>query len=554
MATGIQTGMRTGSAPMPTGARGGAPAGGGSPIQKFMQAIGAMSPKQKIIGGALIGLLLVAVVSFALYSKSSEYVPLYDTPLSQTDVSQITAKLTQMNIPYKTTEGAKDILVSPSTKSAVKIKLAEYGLPLRQLNRSSDSGIAPKTREQIAADKVTDLEAELTESVRQIQGVADAYVKIAVAKEDLFDQNKEKTKASVMLNLAPGIQLTVPQIKGIVHLVAFSVQGLEPGNVEVIDTQGIRLTTPEILGNEDSPDVIVGGQLVKKADYESGLQKKVQSMLDKVLGQNKAVVTVDATLDFSNRVTESIVVGGAGNTDGKVVAKKKSVTERYTSDPESSKNSGAAQMSFKGGASGDNANYSKEEVVEMVESNKVIKKVQTPAGTLQRLTASVMVDNLKPDQVANIEKIVKNSIGMDESRGDSIAVASMPFAVGQDPSVVAMRNAMAAGPRTHVNTGMNKAVTPAVAVAAMVILFMLAMIYMLRQKGVQTEKSRLILSGGSATTSSDISDLVSDKIGRSTLPADTKVNTSEQLEKLAKEKPTKVAELLKSTWLADKER
>ena len=46
--------------------------------------------------------------------------------------------------------------------------------------------------------------------------------------------------------------------------------------------------------------------------------------------------------------------------------------------------------------------------------------------------------------------------------------------------------------------------------------------------------------------------MTSTKNGTSTLPTETKVNTSETLEKLAKNQPTKVAELLKSTWLVDK--
>ena len=89
------------------------------------------------------------------------------------------------------------------------------------------------------------------------------------------------------------------------------------------------------------------------------------------------------------------------------------------------------------------------------------------------------------------------------------------------------------------------------------LVLLIAVIYMLRQKNVQTEQSRVLLNSGamsSTSTTSDISDLVSTKIGTSTLPTETKVNTTDTLEKLAKEKPTKVAELLKSTWLADKER
>jgi flagellar biosynthesis/type III secretory pathway M-ring protein FliF/YscJ len=76
-------------------------------------------------------------------------------------------------------------------------------------------------------------------------------------------------------------------------------------------------------------------------------------------------------------------------------------------------------------------------------------------------------------------------------------------------------------------------------------------VFLLKQHRVQVNKSQLVLDHtGSGTTSSDISDLVTDKSGRSTTVAETKVNTTEALEKLAKEKPTKVAEMLKSTWLS----
>ena len=279
-------------------------------------------------------------------------------------------------------------------------------------------------------------------------------------------------------------------------------------------------------------------------------------MLDSTLGPNKAKVAVNATLDFSSKVKESKVVGGVGNTSGEVVVKSKTSTETYTSDPNSDNPDGAVQMSFKGGAGDANANYTKTDKVEIKDVNQTVIKVQTPAGTLERLSCSVIVDNLKPDQVAKIQGIVKDAIGIDETRGDSITVASMPFnREAMSDEFAEMRKAMAAGsPAATSTSSVSSEVMPIMAGAALLILLLIGVMYMVRQKSVQTEKSRLILSGGSNSTVSDISDLVSDKIGRSTLPAETKVNTSDTLEKLAKEKPTKVAELLKSTWLADKER
>ena len=234
---------------------------------------------------------------------------------------------------------------------------------------------------------------------------------------------------------------------------------------------------------------------------------------------------------------------------------QKTSTETYTSDPNAGDNSeGAVQMSFKGTSGDANANYKKVDKTEIKDVNQTIIEVQTPAGTLERLSCSVLVDNLKPNQVAKIQGIVKDAIGIDETRGDSITVESMPFN-RQNDELSDMRAAMAAAPAVTTpanNTNMGSVATVAGA-GVVAILLVLAVVYMVRQKNVQTEQSRVLLGSNSInSTTVDISDLTSTKNGTSTLPTETKVNTSETLEKLAKNQPTKVAELLKSTWLVDK--
>ena len=555
MATGIQTGMRTGSAPMPTGTRGGAPAGGGSPIQKMMQSLNALSKTQKIIFGSIIGVLLISAIVFAVISKNNEFVPLYETPLTETDVRQISEKLTEFGTKYSTSEGGKDILVAPSERSGIRRRLAQYGRPLRKLSIPEQGGLTPQTPKQIDANNLQLLQVDLTESVRQINGVADAYVKVVMPKDDSFSTEKAPSTATVMLKLQPGITLTASQIKGVVHLIAFSVEGLDPKNVKVVDTNGMILSDiPSINDDQNDPSVLTGQQNDKKIAYEQELQKKVQAMLDSTLGPNKARVAVNATLDFSSKTKESKVVGGVGNTSGEVVVKSKTSTETYTSDPNSGDDSnGAVQMSFKGGSADANANYKKVDKTEIKDVNQTIIKVQTPAGTLERLSCSVLVDNLKPNQVAKIQGIVKDAIGIDETRGDSITVESMPFN-RQNDEMNDMRAAMAAAPAVTApaNTNMGSVATVAGA-GVIAILLVLAVVYMVRQKNVQTEQSRVLLGSNSInSTTVDISDLTSTKNGTSTLPTETKVNTSETLEKLAKNQPTKVAELLKSTWLVDK--
>ncbi|MDQ7822976.1 MAG: flagellar basal-body MS-ring/collar protein FliF [Candidatus Eremiobacteraeota bacterium] len=552
MATGIQTGLKTGSAPLPTGARPGGP--GGSPLQKAMDILNKLTPQQKIIGIVAIVLIVVGVISFSVYSKASAFVPLYETKLSPTDVKQITMKLTEMGIDYSVAEGGVEILVPPGIRNKAKMQLASYGLPLRPLKTPEEGGMTPKTAADKEYDRQMTLEADLTESIRQIEGVADSYVKIVKPNKDYFGDENKQTTAAVMVRLQPGARLTTSQIKGIVHLVAFSVEGLDPKNVKVVDTKGFILNeNPTIAGNDSDPAVMTSQQQDKKVAFEQTLQRKVQGLLDDTLGPNKAKVVVNATLDFSSSETETYKVGGPGNTSGVVKEKEKIDTELFTSSP-GDKATGGTQMAFKGTTGGgDGANYKKVDKTVIYKADQVKKRTVTPPGRVERITASVMVDNLKPEQVAKIQQVVKDAIGIDDARGDSVTVASLPFnhAIFDDIRQEMMARPVAA---SKAPSPVNAAYLPYITGGFMVLLLIPVLVYMLRQRSVQVEKSKLILATGPGATASDISDLISDKVGRSTAPPDTKINTTEQLEKLAKEKPTKVAELLKSTWLAEKER
>jgi flagellar M-ring protein FliF len=207
-----------------------------------------------------------------------------------------------------------------------------------------------------------------------------------------------------------------------------------------------------------------------------------------------------------------------------------------------------------GGGSG-KVNYLHKDVTHNFKVNEVSRRVVSNNPTVSRITASVAVDNLKPDQIGNIKSLVQGAIGYDASRGDMVNVASMPFSRSVFDT---MKNEMIAGapytPARRQGTNSQQYLLY-MALLPMAALLIVATLFFLKQRRVQVEKSSLILSSSPSTTVSDISDLLSDKMGHTaSAPQMTRVNTTEQLEKLAKEKPTKVAELLKSTWLADKER
>lgn len=560
MATGIQTGMRTGSGPLATG-RGplGKPpgGGGGGGLGKIGAMWGGLSPKVRILIFCAIGLLVAGGVLFSVISTANKPTELYATKLSEDDVKEVSMKLTEWNMPHQVAVTNDNILISPSHKVAAQARLASHGLPRHPIMTASNApapgGMNTMTEKEKDAVSKRILEGELTDSMRQMDGIADAYVKLGLPEKSLFDEGQEGAKAAVMLKLKPASQLTRDQITGIVNLVAYSVPELKPEAVRIIDTNGRDLTANLPL-NGGEVGMAPTGQSEFRTGLEQDLKNKVEQQLAMVLGQQRFAAQVTAEIDFSQNETTRETVGGAGD-GGKVVTGTQVREERFNKKGGEETEGGAVQMSSTTAGGKKDGTYVKTEKSEKVEVNKsVVRNVDT-APRIKRLTASVAVDNLKDDQVAAVAGLVRDAIGYDEARGDSITVKSVPFAAASLPTIysdmaTAINNNTAPSAGTGVTSSVDPKVLAALAFVPALVLLALIAVFVTRQRQVQAGQSQLVLGASNGATSSDIADLLNEKSGKTKAMGETRVNTTDQLEKLAKERPTKVAELLKSTWLS----
>lgn len=560
MATGMQTGrgtrasaLRTGTAPKPAG-------GGG--IGGLKAKWEGMESKHKTIIIIVAAVLLVAAVSINFVASSNKPVPLYSTNLTTSDTQKIQTTLSQLGIPHEVAEGGTSVLVPPKYRRKAILLLAAKGIPSRPVQTTGgekDGGITPPTRDEKERQALQELSGDLVETIRQIDGVADAYIKIVPQPAEVWGgENKTTATASIMLKLVPGAVLDKNQITGIVNMVAFSVQGLQPENIKVVDTTGHILN--DKLG--DGGMNVAGGdgkfttaQLEEKKAIEDRLQRKVSSSLMKMMGSpDRFDVQVSVDMDFSQKEVSKEVFGGPANVDGVVESARQEDIETYTSDPGKESEGGAETMS----AGGEKSNYIKKKIVVRKNVNKITARTVDVSPRVKNISCAVTVDGIKdPKVIAKIQSVAEHAIGAEPARGDKVAVESVPFirtgaiGVGGGGMSAFPINGNEAFPT---NTGAQKSIPnwvwPLLAVPVLLLVLMMALFY-IKQKSVQKEKQRLVLTTGPGATVSDISDLLADKEGKLTPPAATKVNTTDQLEKLAKEKPTKVAELLKSTWLAD---
>lgn len=563
MATGMQTGMRTGSRAGMTAGRGapGKPGGGG--LGKFKEIWAGLGKGAK---AGIIGLLAIALTGglvFAVLSRNNAPVELYTTKMSKDDVTACAAKLTELNISHTVKITEDGIMLGPKDRGRARAMLASHGLPRHPITTTPDSGALGKTQAEARAMRQRVLEGEITEALRQMEGVGDAYVKIAVPDEQAFAENAKPTQARVMLKLKPGITLGEKEVESIVHLVSYSVPELDKKNVKVVDSSMKDLTALLETSEDGSvPSSKMGLMELEKAEI---LRKKAQEQLDQVLGPERSKVAVTVEMDYSQREVNSRQVGGPGD-NGVVVAGQQSKIERYAKQPGGNSGDPVTQLSDVGeedevttAAGGPtvkskNSNYENITDVKKIAYNQTDTKVVQKSPEIKRISASVVLDNVKPDVEARILGMVKAAIGIDENRGDTIVATSLPFSrspmAGMGGEMVAGFPAGASDSAVTTGQGISAQAIGLALFGPAVLMLGLIGVYLAKQHRVQADRSQLHLGATHGSTSTDIADLLNDKTGKVTAVTETRVNTSDALEKLAKEKPTKVAEMLKSTWLS----
>lgn len=552
MPTGAPTGtVRTGMTGM-TGLR--PPQARQTWWARALQWWNSLNQKQKMIAGGIAVFLILALPLAIRVQKATAYTNLYENALSQDDVQDVSMALAQIGIPYNKTID-NHITVPPSRRVEALSDLLKEGIPRHPFNQGPTTSTT-QTHEEFTEQQRLSLERDITMVLREFNEISDANVKLVIPSENatFFADEKPQAKAAVVLRLKPGVdKLPLDKARAIVNLVASSVPMLSPDNVELSDTQG-RLLSQQIKKADDGsmPD----NMLAQKKNLQGQFESQIRQILDKALGPDKYALAVNVDLNWNK--SQSIVQtnGSELNPKGDVIEQRQIDTESYAKSPGAS-SQGARAIAYANdatvtnGSSSKNGNYQRSHILEKHRINATETRTDVTPGQLNRVTASVLTEEALSDENKNtLRAAVQNAIGFNPDRADSISFGTLPF---HRDELAQMGQAM--------NTPLfvrHPASYAAAANAAMRVL-LAAMIfgalgvgfYFFRQQKAVAEKTQLTLAATPATTVSDISDLLNEKTGKAT-PAGTTQASNQRLEELVKQKPTKVAELLKTTWLAEK--
>ncbi|NLF24864.1 MAG: flagellar M-ring protein FliF, partial [Deltaproteobacteria bacterium] len=286
-------------------------------------------------------------------------------------------------------------------------------------------------------------QGELERTISALDGVSGARVAITKPDKGLFAKKAVEPTASVLLILRPGAELTKKQIKGIANLVAGAVEGLKTENVKIVDVYGNLLTPDE----DEVAEGLSGDatQLQYKNEIEQGYVRRIEQMLAKVLGPNKVVARVTADIDFSanEREEESFDPGGQVIRSERSIERGEGSAQRGGVPGVVSNLSNDANLLTAPG--GDQKGSTEKESVKNYEVSRALTKVSAPRGKLLSVSVAVVVDGtyttapgaapdapkvftpLEPQVMEQIETLVKNSVGFDPARGDSLTVQNLPF-------------------------------------------------------------------------------------------------------------------------------
>ncbi len=437
--------------------------------------------------GRQIAIIAVGVIATALVFGVSRWatqptmVPLYaDIPVE--NVKAMTDKLTETGIVYELDRTGSTILVASADLARARVNLAAEALPTGgrpglELFDKPSWGMTDFTQK---VNYRRALEGELERTIGKLKNVEMVQVHLALEDVQMFKENARHSKASVTLKMAGGETPRAETVHGIASMVANSVGGLEPEHVTIVDERGQALT----LEDEGSVAGLSSRQLSVQREVETYMEQKADKLLHSLVGVGNARVQVAASINFDK--VERTVQAVDPERQALITEQKAEVTPSnpaqgagYSTTATSYENTKSVE-SFSGAI----GNLKKLTVAVLVADKVTMPVLDTTVKTAQAPIITVRT----PEEIARIETLVRNALGVDSTRGDMISVVSAPFDM---PAPIVQRDTVL--PPQDMVAKLQSNPKPVVAIAALVVLLVIALVSVSALK----PKKSTAMAGGS---------------------------------------------------------
>lgn len=396
----------------------------------------ALSKKVGLVVG--LSLLMAMLIISLIWAFRDDYQVLF-SDLGAQDASAMLSELERLKVPYQLSDGGTTILVARDAVYKTRLKLMGKGLNLQgsvgfEIFNNAEFGMtefAQKVNYQRA------LQGELARTIMGFDEIKSARVHLVLPESGLFKRQSAKPKASVSIVMKKYATLSQEQISGIQRLVAASVPEILPTEVTVMDQRGMAVSK-QIA--DDGDESKLHERLDMKKQLEDYMTRKIVTVVDKVVGPGKAIVSVDVALNYDQvKVVKEDVVP-LSNTSGQEVG---AVTRRRETSQGSDLISGLESIPNKLGNGTTSGTSSAD--VEYINSRHVEQVLSSP-GNILRLNVGVLLPDISDKvKLEKLKEVISMAAGINVNRGDGLAVYGVDFqsdvASAQHPVVMAVPQA-----------------------------------------------------------------------------------------------------------------
>lgn len=411
-------------------------------LAQFLEFFKSLGPTKRLsmMGAAVIA--VVALITMFFMVSGRDYVPLL-TNIPSEQVSVIIAKLNEKTVPFQLRDGGKTIAVPNELLHSTQMtlmaeigstRLGAIGFEIFDKQDFGTNSNAQRINYQRA------LQGEIMRSINTLSAVKQSKVILALPQKKTFLEDGSQATASIVVELHQGKELSPEQVRGIRFLVSSAVEGLDPDKVTVLDDRG------KILNRVGDTVASGSSELIEmKQKVEKEMEDRIETILSKVVGNHKVVAKVNATLN--NRIVQSV----EESVDPEKTAIRSQQSEEESLDGSRMNPAGvpgsranlpgaedAGQIGFK-------QDVKKEIKTLNYEVPKTVRNIKEAAGGLEKISVAVVVDSLvqqvkkddgsfenkiiprSAEELQKYESLVKNAIGFNSARGDTVKIENIPF-------------------------------------------------------------------------------------------------------------------------------
>ncbi|MBI2235583.1 MAG: flagellar M-ring protein FliF [Magnetospirillum sp.] len=415
-------------------------------MNAFLQMLRGLGP-MRLAAIAGVG---VSILGFFIYLMSRVATPQLELlygDLDLGDSKQIIEKLTAEKTPYELRKDGTEIWVPKDRKLELRVRMAEQALPsggrMAGYELFDKQDALGTTSFQQNINLVRALEGELARTIRSIEKIKSARVHLVLPKREAFSREANDPSASVILKMQGNQRLEKSQSLAIQHLIAAAVPKMKPSRISIVDDKGTLLAR----GFENSQEYIAQTSEEARLNHEAKLARTIEDMIERSLGPGRVRAEVSVDMDMSRAVTteetydpETKVVRSQvtiSETDQSQDSEPTPVTVQQNLPDPSAASSGNVKTSSKASKSQETVNY---------EISKKTRNTVRESGEIRKISAAVLVDGVRekqadgkqsyrdrtPEEIAQLESLVKSAIGFTKDRDDQVKVVSMSFYKGEE--------------------------------------------------------------------------------------------------------------------------